>query len=186
MNYRIAYILVMIILILASALNIYNYLSYRTLVTKSLNLTKSCLNGWEETLNKLEECEYSKQKPVFYEGGINFMPNYLKSYKEFKLTQIQEIASNVSDSNTYVLNVYDCTDFSKELVKRLHEINISSKCLRGYIRESKDTNIIAYHNWVEVNDSEVGVLEIEATNGQIIDNETYTNKYNVLSRTVCW
>jgi transglutaminase/protease-like cytokinesis protein 3 len=98
------------------------------------------------------------------------------------LNIIKEIAINVSDSNVYVLNRYDCTQFSKELVKRLNKEGFKANCVAGlYLDGDKRIK----HTWVEVKLLNQ-TYPIEATLGMFIDNETYVKDYRKSSNGVCW
>lgn len=108
-------------------------------------------------------------------------PATLRFNNKFNL--INEIAPMVATEHEYVLGRYDCTQFSEELVKRINSYNISSYCVAGYI-QTDDYRKLS-HTWVEINDTDLGIIEIEATNGQIIDNDTFET-YHIIRRRLCW
>lgn len=120
----------------------------------------------------------------------NFSQDYLtKNCENNILDKISIIAEQVADSHEYKLNVYDCTQFSEELVNRLNESGYGSYCVAGYLWELDDQGHKfkkKYHTWVEVNTS-YGVIPVEATRGYIIDSQTYINDYHIYWRGgKCW
>jgi hypothetical protein len=94
--------------------------------------------------------------------------------------KIIKISKNVSESYIYELHVFDCTDFSKELVDRLKKEGIKSQCTAGNNWAFSYTN----HTWVSawINNDRI---EIEATSGEIINNENYES-YEVKWEDYCW
>ena len=88
-------------------------------------------------------------------------------YWEKKL--IKEAAREVADSREYKLNVFDCTDFSKKLVKELKKEKIKSQCSAGYYL--KETDYLA-HTWVSVFIDYLRI-EVEATGGYIIPKKVF-------------
>jgi hypothetical protein len=95
--------------------------------------------------------------------------------------KLTEIAENVSLNHTFVPIIYDCSQYSRDIVLQLRSKNISAFCIYGYY---KANNISTSHTWVEVKiDNQI--IPIEATSGQIIDNYTYSKHYIVRSRGIC-
>jgi len=103
---------------------------------------------------------------------------------------ISQIAQNVSDSHKYIRDKYDCTQFSQELVKRLQAINLTAYCVGTAMYHWEDENKTKFdryllHTWVEVSYNGT-IIPIEATQGYIIDNETYYKDYKITERGMCW
>lgn len=107
--------------------------------------------------------------------------------KEVILRDVREIARNVSRSNNYIVNEFDCTEFSQTLVKELKDQNINSYCVTGYVWDYNDNGKKwrkIQHTWVEVNiDGEK--IGVEATGGYVIDKKEYKAEYNIIKRGVC-
>jgi uncharacterized membrane protein YhdT len=89
---------------------------------------------------------------------------------------IEETAINISDSREYKLGFYDCTQFSRDLVKALKEKNISAYCVSGFFKKNIQGFSGFGHTWVEVNLSDE-IIPIEATGGYIIDEQVYEYYY---------
>lgn len=87
-----------------------------------------------------------------------------------ELMLLMSILQNVSSSHDFILYHYDCTQFSNELRKQLKVNNQSSWCAFGTF----DGQL---HDWVVINDTKQGLINLEATRGIIIDNETYSQHY---------
>jgi hypothetical protein len=97
---------------------------------------------------------------------------------------ISEIALNVSQSHEYELNVFDCTDFSKELIKRLTAWNYKADCIAGF----NDNADYKPHTWVEV-ELNGEYIQIEATTGEVIisqDKDSTFEGYRIWKRGLCW
>jgi len=93
---------------------------------------------------------------------------------------ISKVAQDVANSHEYILHTYDCTEFSKELVRRLNILGYKSMCLAGNNWNMEYTN----HTWVRtiVNNREI---EIEATSGFIINNPKASG-YTIWRENYCW
>lgn len=83
-------------------------------------------------------------------------------YLADELKNISKILRNVSDSHTYHKGypIWDCTDFSKDLVRQLNESGYSAKCYYG----------LAYgkqHTWVALSMDYKGMMVILFINGEI-------------------
>lgn len=75
----------------------------------------------------------------------------------------------------YIPDVYDCTEFSNELIKELHAINISAYCVAGRFNSVVDGSL-KNHAWVraEIDGRE---YDLDAQTGnffRIEDYEKYT------------
>ena len=104
--------------------------------------------------------------------------DYYSSILDFE--KIESIAQDVANSHEYELHIYDCTDFSRELIKRLKIEGYKAQCTSGNYWLSNYTN----HTWVSVwIDNER--FEIESTNGNFISKEDYKN-YEVNWENYCW
>lgn len=108
------------------------------------------------------------------------------SFDSFE-NNITAVSEKIVESHEYVKGRYDCTQFSKELVKQLKLINISSQCVSGFIWDYDD-NGKQYrkilHTWVEVNNSGK-IIPVEATGGYVINPERYSKKYVAINRGLC-
>jgi hypothetical protein len=93
---------------------------------------------------------------------------------------LEDISWNVSNSNIYS-EQYDCTQFSRELVKQLRADNYSARCIYGaYYNGSQ----IFSHTWVEV---KIGteIIPIEAVRGYIIGKGEYYAHYQTAFKGFC-
>lgn len=100
------------------------------------------------------------------------------------------IAQNISSSHEYIRNVYDCTQFSRDLVRELKNQNITSYCVGSYMKNWTDENKTQWkqkllHTWVEAQVNGT-IYPIEATRGYIIDENIYKRDYVITERGVCW
>ncbi len=105
------------------------------------------------------------------------------------LYQIKEIAKEVANKTEYKLNVYDCTEFSRDLIKELNNLEIESYCVYGNYYELTDhgnyvTKKTSKHTWVAV-DYQNKIFYIEATKGEIIDHDNFDTNYKILSKGKC-
>lgn len=120
--------------------------------------------------------------------SIATMPT--ENYTETIYEKIERIATNVSNHN-YIRGKYDCTQFSKELVKQLKAENITAYCVGTYMKNWEDENKTqlsikrSLHTWVEVEYNHT-IIPIEATGGYIIPADVYLKDYVVTERGVCW
>ena len=103
------------------------------------------------------------------------------------MSKIERIALNVSSSQEYKVNKYDCTEFSLELVKRLKDINVSAYCIFGVLKGDYEIGSKTLHNplhsWVGV-DINNETYFIEATGGYIVADDEL-EKYKVVKKGVC-
>lgn len=101
---------------------------------------------------------------------------------ENKLQEIYNIAYLNAQSHEYKLHQYDCTQFSKSLVKKLNNLGYKAQCSAGNYLGSEYTN----HTWVSVwiNDTR---YEIESTNGEFIPDYYFEEGYYTKWREdYCW
>lgn len=99
-----------------------------------------------------------------------------------ELSQIQSILNYVTSTHKYTEDIYDCSEFSRDTVYMLKLINISAYCVTG---EFVEINGKSYkHTWVEtiIDNQTYG---IEATNGYIIDDKEYKERYKPSNYGVC-
>lgn len=90
--------------------------------------------------------------------------------------EILKVVKNVSDSHNWTEYVYDCKNFSRDLVEQLSWINISAYCVIG------DSD--GAHEWVEtIIDNKI--IPIEATGGFFIRNNTYLQDYTIYTKGIC-
>jgi len=128
--------------------------------------------SYNNTIVIIEQSKYNLNSSVDFEK-IN--------ESQIIYDEIIEIAQYVSNSHTYKLHEFDCTNYSIELVGRLKEIGVEARCTAGNNWYFKDyTN----HTWVSawVNGTRI---EIEATGGYIISYEQYKT-YEVNWENYCW
>jgi hypothetical protein len=105
--------------------------------------------------------------------------NDAEIHKRALFREIEKIAFDVAIEKEYELHVYDCTEFSEELGKRLRAIGYNAYCVFGRweIPEYKK------HTWIEINiDGEL--LEVESTGGYIIPEEDF-KEYTIKSKGKC-
>jgi hypothetical protein len=102
-------------------------------------------------------------------------------YELFEMIKNISIAN--ANSHEYILWKYDCTDFSKQLIKDLKIINISAYCMYGDLDKSLTTKGIA-HTWVQfqINNK---TYNVEATNGELISDYDFNESYRVFGKGVC-
>ena len=100
----------------------------------------------------------------------------LKNYSEI----IIELAEDTFNSHDYELHKFDCTDFSKELLKKLIHKGFVAYCEYGILKNAD----YPLHTWVivEINNQRV---PIEATGGYIIGDDEYKENYLVRGRNYC-
>lgn len=94
---------------------------------------------------------------------------------------IEMLAETNSASHEYKLHVYDCTQFSKNLVKELKANGYKAQCTAGHTPNWDYPD----HTWVSVWIGEQR-FEIEATSGYFISEEDYKNDYVKVWENKCW
>lgn len=111
-------------------------------------------------------------------ANITFIPS-----PETIEDKISLIAENVSDSHDYIKEVYDCTQFSQELAKRLrNELGLNAYCVGTiYINNSGSW---LRHTWVEVKINNT-IIPVEATKGYIIPSDVYSSQYKIFETGSC-
>lgn len=102
-----------------------------------------------------------------------------------ELDIVLRVSRSIVTNHTYQYGVFDCTQFSEELVSELSQLNISAECVAGYIYNPEIHYRKYLHTWVEVNLSE-GWFPVEATSGEIIDVDEYNNYFTVIRKGLCW
>lgn len=103
----------------------------------------------------------------YYE--VDFKPNISIEYQKYSDPFFRAISQN-SNARPYEVNVYDCTEFSKNLAHDLNELNWSAEdvyvkvnCSSGLFEMSSCLNSSGGHRIVKVDD-----VWIEATSGHVI------------------
>jgi hypothetical protein len=109
----------------------------------------------------------------------------VSSIDSTKLTLIEDTANIVSNAHEYILNKYDCTDFSRDLKNILIKSNIKAQCVFGTYRSDDTIYHFKLHTWVEVNDKDLGLFYIESTGGYIIPNEVFKEHYKIVTKGWC-
>ena len=80
-----------------------------------------------------------------------------------------QIAEEVANAHEYKPDVYDCTQFSYDLVKKLNEAGYEARRIKGYYLGNDD---VQPHEWTKL------TIYIESTTGQIIEPmEEYVKDY---------
>lgn len=83
-----------------------------------------------------------------------------------------KVAEHLADERGYNEHIYDCSEFSKELVRREKDIGYNARYVVGYLHTKNEvlTNTQDYNNthaWVEVS------VILESTNGIAVPVEDY-------------
>lgn len=116
-------------------------------------------------------------KPV--DSIVELEPDTIKT--DYTIKQIIENAAReVANSHEYKLHVFDCTDFSEELVMRLKHFGFDAYCVFG----KHKTSDYPLHTWVEV-EINGEVIPVESTAGSIISPENYKENYLIKSKRKC-
>lgn len=121
---------------------------------------------------------------ILIEGfDLYFTPisiNKINFSKEQAIDIINQTLKNISESHDYVRGVYDCSQYSQDLVEALKEKGISAYCVLGIVEvENKSYG----HVWVEVI-IEDKLFALESTSGNIVGNETKAI-YKPLRKGIC-
>jgi len=95
-------------------------------------------------------------------------------------SMLEDIAWNVSNSNIYSKQ-YDCTQFSRELVRQLKARNYSAYCVVGAYYNN---GTIGEHTWVEVKMGNE-TIPIEAVGGFVIGQGDYYAHYQSAIKGFC-
>lgn len=92
---------------------------------------------------------------------------------------IEETLRNVSESREYERGIYDCSEYSRQLVESLNEKGISAYCVVGLVEvEGKNYG----HTWVEILIEDKKII-LESTSGIMIFNGT--ERYKPIQKGVC-
>jgi hypothetical protein len=115
-----------------------------------------------------------------YQENPDMIPDYIISETYKIQLELMPILEQNTNEHTYELHVYDCTQFSENLVKKLKNLGFKAYCMAGRVENFEYKN----HTWVivEINGEE---FPIEATSGYFIDTEEYKN-YEVYYKNYCW
>ena len=97
-----------------------------------------------------------------------------------KVEEVQEIMDKNINGKTYILHKYDCTDFSRDLIRSLKQAGYKAQCTAGNLWTADYTN----HTWTSVWIDERR-FEIESTNGEFITPKQYES-YEVNWENKCW
>jgi len=110
---------------------------------------------------------------------IEFKFNERWEHKKAFYDLVEGIGTQVANETEWELHVYDCTDFSRELAKRLRAEGLDAYCVFGRweIPDYKK------HTWVEIDMGDFFV-EVEATSGYIIS-DYYFKNYTIKSKGRC-
>lgn len=91
---------------------------------------------------------------------------------ESPLHEIEQIAREVATEHEYEYGVYDCEEFSHELVRRLEAEGYDADYVTGYYGSADQHG---RHAWVKM------TIYIEATDGRIISPEDFEKNYLVFT-----
>ena len=123
------------------------------------------------------ETDYTTKKI----GSINEIEMGLdKTIVKTKLGEVNDISIDVAFSHEYEIHVFDCTDFSMELVKRLRDFGLKAICIAGNNWNFEYPNHTWVRTWIDGKE-----IEIEATSGEIIKNPEEEG-YEVWKEDYCW
>jgi hypothetical protein len=134
-------------------------------------------------LSNNQKEEYPKLKWVNLSEELNISKEINET--QILLNKVLDIAYNVSSSHKYILNKFDCTQFSQTLIKELRKINVNAYCVMGYYKVNPEENYgnsLSAHTWIEANIDNM-IIPIEATDGQFIDDYS---QYKIIARRICW
>ena len=133
------------------------------------------------TLSFLETTEHAKDN---YKMKMNEYRAELERCYENK-PEFLWIAEDIANANGWIANEYDCTEFSKDLVKELKNNGYKARVVNGYnyyingtTCDGEDLEIFnCRHDWVCLGEEyDYGVC-IEAVRGTIIPHSLYGNEY---------
>jgi hypothetical protein len=106
--------------------------------------------------------------------------NKISMTKSQVMDIINQTLMNISESHDYIRGVYDCSQYSHDLVDSLKEQGISAYCVTGIVEiDNKSYG----HVWVEVI-IEDKLFVLESTSGKITNNETKAI-YKPLRKGIC-
>lgn len=91
---------------------------------------------------------------------------------EYQRHEIEQIAHEVATEHEYEYGVYDCEEFSHELVRRLEARGYDADYVTGYYGSADQHG---RHAWVKM------TIYIEATDGRIISPEDFEKNYLVFT-----
>ena len=121
---------------------------------------------------------------IFYTQIVSsIIPSQDKPYIQDIESKILSQAEIISNARPYILNRYDCSQFSRDLSLALRKQGMNAYCRFGYYYEEGRRTPL-FHTWVEVKNSNE-LIEVEATGGYIIDKEDYKKHYFALAKGVC-
>jgi len=161
-------------------------------VTENTNYYSSGLCGIAEALNEYEKRENITGEMLDeYEDGTNIR-EICRDNKEDVL-KIEKIMQE--NNHAYIYNLYDCSNFSSDLVERLRQEgydSYSAYCVFGRVNDVKyDNGTFFYskedsvlHTWVLVTIANKYVLPVDASDKRIILPEDY-KKFEIIDRGSC-
>lgn len=103
-----------------------------------------------------------------------FFTSYDNNQKN--LAKILSIAENNS-GHEFTNDIYDCTQFSQDLVNKLKVENIESYCVSGFWD-------VYSHTWVEIR-IDGKFRGLEATTGKLINEDEYWKHYFIIFKGFC-
>ena len=105
----------------------------------------------------------------------------IKQANALDIDKINNLAFTISTAKEYKLDIYDCTQYSKDLKVQLRKEGFNAICITGRM---KVKGIWIEHNWVLIKDINIFV---EATPDDIgiIPEQYYNLFYKEIERGVC-
>jgi hypothetical protein len=85
-----------------------------------------------------------------------------------ELSDIQNTIDKVYNSHVYQRNIFDCTQFSQRFNSEMDKLGIKNICVFGYYK----CDGLSLHNWSEI-ELNGKTIRVDATNGYVIDEDTY-------------
>ena len=155
----------------------------RKILNNSLLMSGHELERMEFIINQQDkrilEYQYEKEDLVY---ALDSSEESLQScYEARKVCRDKPIyvsvAEYIANRQEYELNVYDCTEFSRDLALGLRELKIKADVIQGYYYDNGDGNCSidnCKHDWVCLPDQDVC---IEAVHGHVIPDQIYQDKY---------
>lgn len=138
---------------------------------------------WPKIKKVNEDSAYAKQQNDEIERNLQRNTEYEKIVGHLRIAdRVSNLALGLSTDHIYDLGIYDCTNYSRELVSQLKQSDIvqpngvNAKCVYGvvhFVSLGGPRNLTAEyessinHEWVEFNDT-VENRWVEATSGQLL------------------
>jgi len=143
-------------------------------------------NFYQKELNRINT-EYRKNmEEMIIVPEINFIENNTCPETECTKVICKDIPSfmAIAESNSdheYILDEYDCTEFSRQLLKDLRKFGWKTELVQGYFypdgsNECSDEKNLCMHDWVIVE------VPVESVKGIVIEPDVYDTYYSLNRR----